>query len=145
MPDELPYDKMLQESLKGELKVLNAHLPSESKTLSALLAEDTPAVACSDGSAHLFKRKELQYLAGILEPAEQETLQLPIMIEVDPGKDEISVMCRGDAEEKVISKLLEMPLNIKGNRIKIFKPQLAVIRKKLKTTTQYLFSPKVLQ
>jgi uncharacterized protein (UPF0216 family) len=81
----------------------------------------------------------------MLEPEEQEALRLPIMIEVDPGKDEISVMCRSGGEEKVIAAVLEMPLNIKGNRIKIFKPQLAVIRKHLKTTTQYLFSPKVLQ
>ncbi|MFC2070033.1 DUF61 family protein [Chloroflexota bacterium] len=145
MPDELPYEKILQESLKGELRVLNAHLPSQQKTLSALLLEDTPVVACSDGSAHLFKRKELDYLAGILESDEQEALLLPILIEVDPGQDEISVVCRSDVEEKVVSKILDMPLNIKEHRIKIYKPQLAVIRKLLKTTTQYLFSPKVLQ
>jgi len=145
MPDELPYDKLLQESLKGELRVLNAHLPSERKTLSSLLIEDIPAIACNDGSAHLFKRKELDYLAGLLEEEEREKLLLPVIIEVNPGQDEILVVCRSDAEEKLISAILDMPLNIKNNRIKIYKPQLAVIRKKLKTTTQYLFSPKVLQ
>jgi uncharacterized protein (UPF0216 family) len=145
MSDELPYERMLRESLKGELRVLNAHLPSRQKALSDLLAEETPAIACSDGSAHLFKRKELDYLAGILEPDEQKALLLPILIEVNPGQDEMAVVCRGEVEEKVISRVLGMPLKVKKHRIEIYKPQLAVIRKLLKTTTQYLFSPKVLQ
>ena len=145
MSDELPYDRILQESLKGELKVLNAHLPSEQKALSDLLAEETPVVACSDGSAHLFKRKELDYLAGMLEPDEQKVLLLPILIEVNPGQDEIAVVCPGEVEEKIISGVLDMPLKVKEHRITIYKLQLAVIRKRLKTTTQYLFSPRVLQ
>ena len=145
MSDELPYEKILQESLKGELRVLNAHLPSGQKTLSDLLAEETPTVACSDGVAHLFKRKELDYLAGMLEPDEQKALLLPMLIEVNPGRDEIAIVCRGDVEEKVISGILDMPLKVRERRIEIYKPQLAVIRKLLKTTTQYLFSPKVLQ
>ncbi len=145
MSDELPYERMLQESLKGELRVLNAHLPSEQKALSVLLSEETPVVPCSDGSAHLFKKKELDYLAGMLEPDEQKALVLPILIEVNPGDDEIAVVCRGEVEEKVISRVLDMPLNVRERRIKIYKPQLAVLRKRLKTTTQYLFSPRVLR
>ncbi|MFC1977721.1 DUF61 family protein [Chloroflexota bacterium] len=145
MNDELPYDRMLQESLKGELRVLNAHLPSRQKALSVLLAEETPVVACSDGSAHLFKRKELDYLAGMLESDEQEALLLPILIEVNPGQDEIAVVCRGVVEEKVISGILDMPLKVKKRRIEIYKPQLTVLRKLLRTTTQYVFSPKILE
>ena len=145
MSDELPYDRMLQESLKGELKVLNAHLPSEQKSLSDLFSQETPVVACSDGSAHLFKRKELDYLAGMLEPDEQKALLLPILIEVNPGDDEIAVVCRGEVEQKVISQVLDMPVTVKKQRIKIYKPQLAVLRKRLKTATQYLFSPRVLR
>ena len=90
MSDELPYERMLQESLKGELKVLNAHLPSEQKALSDLLAEETPVVACSDGSAHLFKRKELDYLAGMLEPDEQKALVLPILAGGGKGTSNVS-------------------------------------------------------
>jgi len=66
MVNELPYQRILQECLKGELRVLNAHLPGKQKPLSVLLTEEYPGVVCSDGSAHLFKRKELEYLAGII-------------------------------------------------------------------------------
>ncbi|MBA7481762.1 hypothetical protein ES707_17238 [subsurface metagenome] len=54
----------------------------------------------------------------------------------------MAIICRGEAEEKVISKILDMPITPKQERIMIYKPQLALIRKPLRTTTQYLFSPK---
>ncbi len=141
MPDELPYQRMLQESLRGELRVLNAHLPCEQKPLSDLLGEEYPHVVCNDGSTHLFKRKELGYLASMLDTDEQEALLLPMLIEVNPGQGEMAIICRGEVEEKVISKILDMPVTPKQKRIMIYKPQLALIRKPLKTTTQYLFSP----
>jgi len=142
MPNELPYQRMLQECLRGELRVLNAHLPCEQKPLSDLLGEEYPNVVCNDGSTHLFKRKELEYLASMLDTDEQEALLLPMLIEVNPGQGEMAIICRGEVEEKVISKILDMPVTPKQKRIMIYKPQLALIRKPLKTTTQYLFSPK---
>jgi len=144
-PSELPYQRMLQECLRGELRVLNAHLPCEQKTLSDLLGEEYPNVVCNDGSTHLFKRKELEYLASMIDTDEQEALLLPILIEVNPGQGEMAIICRGEVEEKVISKILDMPVTPKQGRIMLYKPQLALIRKPLKTTTQYLFSPKINQ
>ena len=142
MPNELPYQRMLRECLRGELRVLNAHLPCEQKPLSDLLGEEYPNVVCNDGTTHLFKRKELEYLASMLDTDEQEALLLPMLIEVNPGQGEMAIICPGEAEEKVISKILDMPITPKQERIMIYKPQLALIRKPLKTTTQYLFSPK---
>jgi len=135
---------MLQESLRGELRVLNAHLPCEQKPLSDLLGEKYPHVVCNDGSTHLFKRKELEYLAGMLNTEEQELLLLPMLIQLGPNQDEAVIICQQGIEEKVISKILNMPLIYKQKRIMIYKPQLGVLRKVLKTTTQYLFSPETL-
>ena len=133
---------MLGECLRGELRVLNAHLPCEQKPLADLLGEEYPHVVCNDGSTHLFKKKELKYLADMIDTDEQEALLLPMLIEVNPGQNEVAIICQGEVEKKVISKILNMPLNIRQNRITIYKPQLALLRKPLKTTTQYLFSPK---
>ena len=141
LPDELPYQRMLQECLRGELRVLNAYLPCEQKPLSDLLGEEYPNVVCNDGSTHLFKRKELEYLASMLDTGKQEALLLPMLIEVNPGQGEVAIICRGEVEEKVISKILDMPVTPKQERIMIYKPQLSLIRKLLKTTTQYLFAP----
>ena len=143
MTSELPYDRLLQEALKGELRVVNAHLPSKQKPLSDLMGEEYPYVLCNDGSTHLFRRKELKYLASLIDADEQKALLLPMLIEVSAGQDEVAIVCPGEVEEKVIAKVLDMPVTPRGKRITIFKPQLALIRKLLRTTTQYLFFPKL--
>jgi len=144
MTNPIPYERMLQECLVGELRVLNAHLPRQQKPLSDLLHEEYPHVACNDGSAHLFKKKELAYLASLIHTDEHEALLLPMLIEINPGQDEMTIICRGKVEEKVISRILDMPITPRQHRVIIYKRQLALLRKTLKTTTQYLFSPKIL-
>jgi uncharacterized protein len=145
MLNELPYQRMLQECLKGELKVLNAHLPYKQKLLSDLLGEESPSLVCNDGGTHLFKKKELQYLASLIDAGEQAALLLPILIEVNPGQGQMTVICQGEAEGKVVSKILGMPITLEQKGIMIYKPQLALLRKILRTTTQYVFSPKILE
>ncbi|MDH5363594.1 MAG: DUF61 family protein [Dehalococcoidia bacterium] len=145
MPNSLPYEKMLQECLRGELRVVNAGLPRSQKQLSALLLEEYPHVICSDGSTHFFKRRELEYLASMINTDEQEALLLPMLIELGSNQAEAAIICQTDVEEKVISKTLSMPTTPKQGRITIYKPQLALLRKRLKTTTQYVFSPKILE
>jgi uncharacterized protein (UPF0216 family) len=143
MSGELPYERLLQESLKYELKVVNAHLPVEQKPLSDLLREEYPHVVCKDGTTHLFRRKELEYLAGLLDAEEQGALRLPLLIEVGAGSGEMAVLCPGEAAAKVIACVLDMTVEPRQSRVTIYKPQLAVIRRQLRTTTQYIFPPRV--
>ena len=143
MANGLPYERLLQESLKNELKIVNAHLPSRQQPLSDLLAEEYPHVVCKDGSSHLFRRRELEYLAEGLDADEQKALLLPILIEVNAGHGEMAVICAGEVEAKVIARVLDMELTPRGGRITIYKPQLAVIGKQLRTTTQYVFPPQI--
>ncbi len=145
MINELPYERLLQESLRGELRLLNAYLPRPQKSLADLLREEYPHVVCTDGSTHLFKRKELKYLASLIDADEQEALLLPMLIGVSSGQGEMAIICRGEVEEKIISKILDMPVTPQQKRIIIYKPQLSILRKMLKTTTQYLFSPKIIE
>ncbi len=137
------YEKMLHECLTGELRIVNAALPRSQKRLSSLLAEEYPHVVCNDGSTHFFKKGELAYLAAMLEPDEREALPLPMLIEVGAEQGEAAVICQGEIEEKVVSQVLDMPVRCEQRRIRIYRPQLALLRGKLKTTTVYIFSPKV--
>ena len=143
MINELPYERLLQESLRGELRLLNAYLPRTQKSLADLLREEYPHVVCTDGSTHLFKRKELKYLADLIDADEQEALLLPMLIGVSSGQGEMAIICRGEVEEKVISKILDMPVTLKQDRITIYKPQLSILRQRLKTATQYVFTLKI--
>jgi len=139
------YDRMLQECLKGELRIVNAGLPQNRKSLSALLGEEYPHVKCSDSGVHSFKRKELEYIATLINADEQAALLLPILIELGANKAEAAVICQTGIEEKIISKILNMPAQPKNGKFTIYKPQLTLLRKVLKTTTQYMFTQKILK
>lgn len=143
--EQSPYEALLQDCLRGELRVVNAGLPRGQKRLSGLLQEDYPHVVCNDGTTHSFKKSELDYLAGILEPDEQGELRLPLLIEIGANEAEAAIPVlsgsHGAVEEKVISEALGMPVTCQERRIRIYKPQLALLRRKLRTTTVYLFSP----
>jgi uncharacterized protein (UPF0216 family) len=134
---------MLQECLIGELRMVNAGLPQNQKRLSNLLTEEYPHVVCKDGSTHFFKKNELECLATILDTDEQKALLLPMLIEVGANQAEAVIICEGKVEEKIISKALNMPVTCQERRIRIYKPQLALLRREFKTTTVYVFSPKI--
>jgi uncharacterized protein (UPF0216 family) len=87
-----PYEKMLQECLKGELRIVNAGLPQSQVRLSNLLNEKYPHAVCNDGSTHFFKRRELEYLAGMTSTDEQKALALPMVIE-------LGAICRSHARK----------------------------------------------
>jgi uncharacterized protein (UPF0216 family) len=141
--NQSPYERLLQESVRGELRIVNAGLPKSQERLSNLLNEEYPHVLCHDGSTHSFKKSELEYLANIVDSDEQKTLALPMLIELGPNQGEAAIICGGKVEEKIISKVLGMPVTCEQRRIRIYKPQLALLRRKLKTTTVYVFSPKI--
>ena len=63
---------------------------------------------------------------------------LPILIEII-SDSEMAIICPTSIEEKVISKLLDMLVVSRENKILIYRPQLNLPRKTLKTTTQYIF------
>jgi len=145
-----PYEKILQDCLRGELRIVNAGLPQSQKRQSKenklfyLLNEKHPHVVCNDGSTHFFKKSELEYLASMIDTDEQKALPLPMLIELGANQAEAAIICEGKIEEKVISKALNMPVTCEERRIRIYKPQLALLRRKFKTTTVYVFSPKIL-
>jgi uncharacterized protein (UPF0216 family) len=138
------YEKMLKECLTGELRLVNAGLPQSRKRLSDLLSEEYPHVLCNDSSIHFFKKSELDYLASMLDTEEQSALSLPMLIEVGTDQGEAAIICEGKAEEKVVSKALDMPVTCEEGKIRLYKPQLALLRKKFKTATVYVFSPKII-
>ena len=138
-----PYESMLTEYLKGEMRVINSHIPASPKSLADLLKEEFPFVVAKDGSTYLIKRKELNYLAGFLSEEDKKQLMLPFLIEVVPGEDYTAVIARNAVVHKVVEHVLGMPVRYEKGRIVIVRPQLAVLRQNLRTATQYIFSPKI--
>jgi uncharacterized protein (UPF0216 family) len=129
----------VKEYLKDEFKALNAQIPRKRRSLTELLKEEHPHVVCNDGSAHFFKKKELEYLSQILHDNERNSLLLPIIIEIISDQGWVTVRSKGGTEAKIFSKILDMTVVWKDGEITLFRPQLTVVRKVLKTTTQYVF------
>ena len=137
------YETILQDCLRGELRVVNAGLPQSQKRLADLLNEKYPHVVCNDGSTHSFKKSELEYLASMIDADGQKALPLPMLIELRGNQAEAAIICEAKVEEEVISKALNMPVTCQERRIRIYKPQLALLRRKFRTTTVYVFSPEM--
>ncbi len=140
-----PYEKLLQQCLEGELRIVNSGLAQKQKSLHDLLNETHPHVISCDGNIYSFKKKELHYIASLILLEEEKELLLPIIIEIGKISSEAMILCQSEIEIKVISKLLGMTLASKDNRIKLYRPQLALLRKIAKTTTQYMFSPRIIE
>jgi uncharacterized protein (UPF0216 family) len=79
----------------------------------------------------------------MLDADEQRTLLLSMLMELGANQNEAAIICEGKVEEKVISKAFDMPVRCEEGRIRIYEPQLVLLRKKSKTTTVYVFSPKI--
>jgi uncharacterized protein (UPF0216 family) len=139
MPSDKESDGLMPDYLKGELRTLNAQLPRRQKSLGALRKEEHPHVDCNDGSPHYFKKDEIEYLAEILDENEQSSLMLPIILEIKSDETGIIIRSKEGIEAKIFTKILEMEVSCRDDTVRIFKPQLGIIRKTLKTTTQYVF------
>lgn len=144
MDNETTSDKLLQDYLVAEFKILNSHIPRTRKSLLSLLKEKYPYVESNDGSAHLFKKRELEYLSALLNEEEQNLLFLPMLLELTPGQNEVLVIGECGVEEKILTLVLGMPVTRTQGKITIYKSQLNTVRNTLRTTTQYIFSPNVI-
>lgn len=135
------YDTFLEACLSSELRLVNASLPRTRRPLSEVLIESQPSVPCADGTRQLLKRAELRFLESMLEEEDRQELLLPIIIEMGGDGTEGLVLCASDAELKVLSAVLGMELGYeRPGRVRLYRPQLSVLRRKLRTTTQYAFS-----
>ncbi len=133
----------LEDYLRRELRLVNLHLPYRKRSLEELLKEEFPHVILRDGSTHYFKRKELELLASLLPREKWSELYLPILLEVSPEYGEGAVVVKGRIESMVVSKLLELEWSNEPELI-IYRPQVSILRRKLPTTTQYVFSLRLL-
>ena len=130
-------DYEIEKYIIHELRVANKHLPQKRKPLSALLKEETPYVVCLDGTYHIFKKNELIYIKSLLTNDEVEKLFLPIIIESRPDLGEGTYVINDPLGAKVIARVLNLEKH--DVPLIIYKPQLAIIRSKLPTSTQYAF------
>jgi len=129
----------VENALFREIYRINSHLPAKRPTLAQLLASKEPSIRLRDGSLHSFRRSELESIAVLLDPGEEDRLLLPIVLEiVSDFKGYFRV--RGKLSVKVIDKILGSydPLDEPEERLypRYLLPR---VRRELPTTTTYAF------
>lgn len=122
--------------IKFELGKLNAHVPEKRISLKAALSLAKPTIITKGGGIHSFKKEELEILSKMLPEKDWESLQLPIFIYFEPSLGRGTAKIRGKAEATVVAQILGKEGK---DEITIYRPEVAAIRRKLPTTTQYLF------
>ncbi len=123
--------------LQFELARLNMHLPKQRISLKDALSMASPHIVVGDGSKHTFERKELERLGQIVPPNNWDNLRLPILITINPKLGRGAAEISGELEVKVISSVLDK--EARGEEVIIYRPEIAVLRARLPTTTQYMF------
>ncbi len=122
--------------IKLELGKLNVHLPEKRITLREARSSPRPSVRARDGSTHLFKREEIETLSKLLPEADWDKLQLPILIALEPKLGRGAARVSGEPEVRVAGEILNKRAT---GELLIYRPEVAILRRKLPTTTQYLF------
>lgn len=121
--------------LKKQIFSLNRHIPRQRKSLEELLKEERPHVVGADGNRHRFKTAELKELSNIVPVKDHEKLKLPIYIEIESMTSGARIA--GNLETKIVSLILEK--EDETDEMFIYRPEIQILRKKLPTTTQYMF------
>jgi len=121
--------------LKKQIFSLNRHIPRQRKNLGDLLQEERPHVVGADGNRHRFKRAELKELSNLIPTQDHIKLKLPIYIEIESMTSGARIS--GNLETKIVSLILEKEDEI--GEMFIYRPEIQILRKKLPTTTQYMF------
>jgi uncharacterized protein (UPF0216 family) len=121
--------------LKKQIFSLNRHIPRQRKNLGDLLQEERPHVVGADGNRHRFKRAELKELSNIISVKDHEKLKLPIYIEIESMTSGARIS--GNLETKIVSLILGK--EDETHEMFIYRPEIQILRKKLPTTTQYMF------
>lgn len=120
------------------VRALNRHLPAKRKSLLALLNEDKPRVKGKDGSTHRFKKEELNKIAAMIPEEMHRLLRLPVYIEMTPDYGRGSAVIRGFPPCEFVQLALDMRYE-RTDKLIIYRPDVAILRRKFPTTTQYAF------
>ncbi len=135
----MPAEDYIERILIDEYRVINRHAPYRRRSLKELLSMEIPEVVLRDGTRHMVRREELRFLASILEEKDYPRLMIPIVLEVNPKYGAGAVVIRDPLAARVIAQIL----GLKEHSVPliIYRPQLSIVREKLRTTTTILFMP----
>jgi len=132
-------NSILEKLLEEELRIVNKHLPYKRASLREMLLEERPEIVLRDGSKHLFDKRELRLLRGLLEG--DRDIELPIIIYYLGGG---VYMVSGRENVEVVSKVLGRERAPESDKIYLSRSEVIDLRATLRTTTTIVFTPQAM-
>jgi len=130
-----------ESSFRKMMEIMNRHVPPKRRSLAQLLREEEPSYRGRDGNEYRISGKELDCLASLLDPYEQQKLKLPIIIMTDTSYGEGGAWkVMGKLETKVISLVVGKRAEFE-EEMRLFHPHMSIIRDKIPTATTCMFMP----
>ncbi|MGQ9586844.1 MAG: DUF61 family protein [Thermoplasmata archaeon] len=127
--------------LKRLLQQMNAHVPMRRQRLSELMEMSEPHSEGRDGRRYMISNDELLLIRAALARVGLRDVKIPIVLMADPGHERSTWRVEGEEECAVISGLLGREDTGGKERMFLYGPHMADLRRKLPTTTICLFLP----
>ncbi len=127
--------------LRKLLQHLNAQAPFKRATLSELEAMSEPLYIGRDGKEYAISREELRTIRGALDLLGIRDIRIPIVVMADSSFEQSSWRIEGAAECALVLRLLGRINQDSSDRVFLYAPHVATLRRLLPTTTVVLLMP----
>jgi uncharacterized protein (UPF0216 family) len=127
--------------LRKLLEHMNSQVPSKRMKLSDLLAMADPRYIGRDGAEYMVSREELELVKDSLAFLQIGDIRLPIVLIADSSQEQSVWRIEGESECALVQHLLGKSDKERKERIFLYPPHIAVLRRKLPTTTVCMLVP----
>lgn len=127
--------------LRKLLEHMNSQVPSKRMRLSELLAMPEPHYVGRDGSEYAISKEELRLTKDSLDLLGIEDIKLPIVIIADSSQDQSAWRVEGETECALILHLLGKSNPERKDRIFLYAPHIATLRRMVPTVTVCMLVP----
>lgn len=128
-------------TLKKLLQHMNNQVPSRRPKLSELLAMAEPHYVGRDGAEYLVSKEELRSVRAALDHLGIGDIRLPLILMADSSQQQSSWRVEGEVECALVLHLLGKANPERKDRVFLYVPLVAELRRIVPTTTVCMFMP----
>ena len=142
-PGEGPMTGPISEEgvMRKLLQHMNSQVPPRRISLSELLKMSEPHYVGRDGCEYTISTEELALIRGVTAKLGISDVKLPILLMADSSEGQSMWRVEGRSECALVLELLDKPNEEAKDRIFLYAPHVAQLRRKVPTATVCAFLP----
>jgi len=127
--------------LRKLLQQMNRQAPSKRFRVSELLKMSEPSYVGKDGHNYSFSVDELRIVKDSLDSLGLDDVRLPIVLLADSSHEHSVWRVEGEIECALVCQLIGREFKEKRDRLFLYAPHVAMLRRRVPTCTVCLFMP----